>query len=200
MPSQKNIDQVKNLTEKLSQAKAVILSDYAGLSVSQQAELRQKVKDSGGQFLVAKNRLFKLAYQEKSHLGGGRMDSSEVKKVTKQASLDLAPELEDSLRGPTGFLFAYEDEIGPIKALVQFAQKHELPSLKIGLILKPEDRILTIEEIEELAKLSTREELIARLISSLNAPRYKLVYALSGNLQKLLLVLGARQKNLEYSS
>lgn len=172
MPSQKNIDQVKDLSEKLSKAKAVILTDYTGLSVSQQNKLRQKVKDSGGQFLVSKNRLFKLALSE-----------------TKKSGLPR--NIEELLRGPTAFLFVFEDEIGPIKALVQFSQSHNLPSLKIGIVLKPEDRLLTIEEIEALAKLPTRDELIARLIGSINAPRSRLVYVLSANLQKLALIIKA---------
>lgn len=172
MPSQKNIDQVQSLIEKLSQAKAVILADYAGLSVSQQSKLRQKVRDAGGQFVVAKNRLFKLALSETRKSG-------------------LPREVEDVLRGPTSFLFAFEDDIGPLKALFQFTDEHGLPSLKLGLLLKPEDRVLSIEEIESLAKLSTREELISRLLTTLNTPSYRLVHALSGNIRRLSLVIKA---------
>lgn len=178
MPSQKNIDQVKSLSEKLSTAKAVILADYSGLSVSDQSELRKNIADAGGQFLVAKNRFFKLAFSEMRKSG-------------------LPRKVEETLRGPTAFLFAYEDEIGPIKALVQFSQGHDLPKLKIGIILKPEDRILSIEEIERLAKLPTREELISRLIGTFNAPSTRLVYVLSGNMQKLTMVIKAIKEKKE---
>jgi large subunit ribosomal protein L10 len=176
MPSQKNIDQVNELTEKLSQAKAVILTDYTGLSVSKQAELRQKVKDAGGQFLVAKNRLFKLALSE----------------MRKSA---LPHDVEDVLQGPTAFLFAFEDEIAPIKSLIEFADQFELPKTKIGLLFKPEDRLLTVEEIEKLAKLPTHAELIARLIGTLNAPKLRFVNVLSGNLTKLVLIIKEIQKS-----
>ena len=149
----------------------MILADYTGLSVSQQAELRRKVRGSGGQFLVAKNRLFKLAFQEKSK--------------------DLPRDVEDVLRGPTSFLFTFEDEIGPIKALVEFSKSHDLPNLKLGIVLKPEDRLLTVEEIEELARLPTHAELIARLIGTLNAPKLRFVNVLSGNIMKLAIVIKA---------
>jgi large subunit ribosomal protein L10 len=169
MPSQKNIDQVNDLKDKLSQAKAVFLADHSGLSVSQQRELHQKIKDSGGQFLVAKNRLFKLAFQEKTK--------------------NLPPELEDVLKGPTAFLFAPKDEIGSIKALVEFSDQHNLPQLKLGLILDPEDKVLSVEDLETLAKLPTRDQLITQLIGTLNAPKVRFVSILSGNLEKLTFVL-----------
>lgn len=169
MPSQKNINQVKELTEKLSQAKAVILADHSGLSVSQQGKLRKSISEAGGQFLVAKNRLFKLALVEKSK--------------------DLLQQVEDVLREPTAFLFAIKDEIAPIKALVQFSEQHELPKLKLGFVLDPEDRVLSIEEIEALAKLPTRDQLIAQLIGALNSPRIRLLATLSGNLSKLVRTL-----------
>lgn len=186
MPSQKNIDQLKDLTEKLSRSKTVILADYTGLSVSQQDELRQKIRDAGGQFVVAKNRLFRLALQESSK-GLPRLERGEA----------LRSGLEEALRGPTAFLLAFEDEIGSIKALVQFAEKNNLPNLKIGIVLQPENRILTIEEIENLAKLPTRDEIIARLVGTLNAPRFRLVYVLSGNMQKLILTIKAIKEKKE---
>ncbi len=175
MPSQKNIDQLNDLTEKLSQAKAVILSDYSGLSVVDQTELRQKVTESGGKFIVAKNSLFKLAL--------------------KELKIEISNELDTALQGPTAFLFALEDEVSPIKALVSFAKQKELPKTKIGLMLEPSDRVLSLEEIEELALLPSRNELIAKLVGTLNSPTYRLVNALSGNLRKLVVVLKEIEKS-----
>jgi large subunit ribosomal protein L10 len=172
MPSQKNIDQVQELSEKLSGAKAVVLTDYTGLSVSQQQKLRKNVSKAGGQLLVAKNRLFKLALSETNK---GKLPS----------------QVEESLQGPTAFLFAFEDELGPIKALVQFSLEHDSPKTKIGLILKPEDRILTTDQIEKLAKLPSKDQLLLQLVSMLHAPQYRLVKALNGNLTKLVGVLRA---------
>lgn len=193
MPSQKNIDQLEMLTEKLSSAKAVVLADYSGLSVSQQQELRKKIMQSGGQFLVAKNTLFKLALRDTKHLGGGiqqkvkdKDDSSEVEKA-----------IEDVLRGPTAFVFAEEDELGPIKTLIEFGRQHDAPKAKIGIILRPSEQILSVEQIEKLASLPSKEQLLAMLIGTLNAPRIRLVHVLSASMMKLTLVLTAISKQKE---
>lgn len=170
MPSQKNIQKVQELTDLLTKSKAVILADYTGLSVKDQSQLRKQIKEAGGQFTVAKNLLFKLAL-------------SQIKKK------DLPRDVEDVLQGPTAFLFAFDDKIAPIKALIQFSQEHELPKTKIGLILEPKDRVLSIEEIEQLARLPTHDQLIAQLIGTLNSPRTRLINTLSQNLSKLTLVL-----------
>ena len=60
MPSQKNITQVKDLKERLEKAKSVVLADYCGLKVEQINDLRQRIKDAGGEFKVAKKTLLKL--------------------------------------------------------------------------------------------------------------------------------------------
>ena len=170
MPSQQNIATVRALSDNLSRAKVVILTDYSGLPMNLQQELRQRIANAGGQFLVAKNTLFKLALSEMGKRG-------------------LPSKVEETLRGPTAFLFAYDDEIAPLKALVEFSKEHELPKSKLGIMLKPTDRILSIEEIEQLAKLQSRDQLLAQLVGTLNAPTFRLVNALSGNLRKLTSVL-----------
>ncbi len=65
MPSQKNITQVQELSDKLSRAKVVILTDYSGLSVNLQQKLRQDIANAGGQFVVAKNTLFNSRIQKR---------------------------------------------------------------------------------------------------------------------------------------
>lgn len=174
MPSQKNIQKVQELSELLAKSKAVVLTDYSGLPVKKQSQLRQQVKNAGGQIMVVKNRLFKLALKEKT-------------KIPK--------DIEESLQGPNAFLFAYEDEIAPIKALIEFSNQNDLPKTKIGIMFKPENRILTLEEIEYLASLPTRDQLLTQLISTINAPRYRLVNALSGNIRKLIYTLKEIKNN-----
>jgi len=171
MPSQKNINAVQDLSDKLSRAKMVVLTDYSGLPVNLQRELRQKITAAGGQFVVAKNTLFKLALGEK----------------TKQ----IPPDVEAVLRGPTAYLFAYEDEITPVKALVEFSKAHELPKSKLGILFKPQDRILSIDEINDLAQLPARNQLLTQLVASLNSPMSGLANVISGNLRKLVIILQA---------
>jgi len=178
VPSQKNIDQVNDLSEKLSRAKAVLITDHTGLSVAEQRQLRESVIEAGGQFLVAKNRLFKLAF-------------------SKSRNNHVPQDVEDVLQGPTSLLFAFDDEIAPLKAIVTFSESHERPHVKLGILLEPEDKVLTAKEVVTLAKLPTKDQLISRLIGTLNSPSVRLINTLSGNTRKLIYILKIQLKKLE---
>lgn len=166
MPSAKNVQAVEELKAKLENAKAIFFADYQGLTVSQIGDLRDKIRATNGEFSVAKNTLLKIALKENG----------------------LPRNLEEVLRGPTAVLIATEDEISPLKALVDFAKDAELPKLKAGIY---EDRILSAEELQELAKLPSKPELHAKLVGILQGPMYGLVNVLSGNTRKLVYVLNA---------
>ncbi len=157
---------VQNLVEKLKQAKAVVLADYHGLKVSQMAELRQNIKKTGGEFEVVKNTLLNRAAEE-----------SKVK-------ID-----SEALQGPTVVLWAYKDQISPLKVLVDFAKANELPKIKFGLL---DQTVTPIEKIKQLANLPSKEELKAKLIGTLQSPLYGLNNALSWNMRQLIYVLKAK--------
>ena len=159
MPSEKNVATVNLLKTKLQQAKSIVFADASGLSVNLQRELRQKIKLAGGELIVAKNTLLKIA------LG-----------------------VKDQLAGPTITLLAYDDEIAPIKALAEFAKAHELPKIKAGFLAKEP---LTKDQVETLANLPTKIELLAKTVGTLQAPITGFVNVLQGNLRKLVYVLKA---------
>jgi len=175
VPSQKNIDQLNILKDKLDKAKSVVFADHSGLSVTDQTQLRSDVAEAGGEFTVAKNTLLILALKDK--LG------------------DLPSDLKDALQGPTSVLFSNTDAIASLKALDTFTKAKELPTLKLGIMPASSAggkyRILSLEEVKQLATLPTKDELIARLVSQLNAPRAGLVSVLGGNLRKLVYSLKA---------
>ena len=97
---------VTSLQDLLSRAKSVAIVDYSGLKVSQATALRQAIKKAGGQFLVAKNTLFKIASGLK----------------------DL------NLVGLSGFVFSISDEVSTIKAVADFAKKNSILTFKSGLL------------------------------------------------------------------
>lgn len=111
--------------------------------------------------------------------------------VVKNTLLKLALG-ETILPGPTITLLAYDDEIAPIKALAEFAKNHSLPKMKAGFLAK---EALSKEQVEELAALPTRIELLAKTVGSLNSPLYGLVNVLQGNIRKLVYVLKAVKVN-----
>ncbi len=163
MPTQKKIFTVQNLTEKFKQAKALVLTDFSGLDVSQINELRAEVKKAGGEFEVVKKSLFHRAATDTKH----------------QAS-----KLE--LKGPIAALWIYESNPAPIKALNEFIKKTDLPKIRAGFW---EEALLSEEKIKELANLPGLAELRAKLVNTLQSPTYGLVNALSWNIRKLLLIL-----------
>lgn len=120
--------------------------------------------------------------RQKVKLAGGELI------VVKNTLLQLALDAGELLPGPTITLLAYEDEIAPIKALAEFARTHELPKIKAGFLAKEP---LTKDQVETLANLPTKIELIAKVIGSLKSPLSGLANVLQGNLKKLVYVLKA---------
>jgi large subunit ribosomal protein L10 len=170
MPSQKNIEEIKNLSDKINEAKSFILVDYRGLTVEQVTTLRREIKEAGGELKVAKNTLLKLALR---------------KTVSKKEEVES---LKEALTGPTMVLFSFNDPIAPLKVLTKFAKETELPKIKVGIL---ENNFLPLEKIEELAKLPGRDELRAKLVGQLNAPIFGFVNVFQGSLRKLVYALNA---------
>ena len=170
MPSQRNIHSLAELRHNLETAKAVILANYAGLSVADQTTLRAKLSLAGGQFMVAKNNLLAIALKEK--LGG------------------LPRDIEDVLRGPTAVIFAESDAVTTAKALAEFIKDKDksLPEIKLGLL---DDKILSIKDIETLSQLPSREQLLATLLAQLAAPAQALVRQIAAPAQLLVYTLEA---------
>lgn len=157
---------VKELKEKLTRAKAVFLSDYRGLTHQQLESLRVNLKKVQGEFVVAKNTLFSLAFAE----------------IFK----DKFESIKEHLKNPTATLLAYGDEINVIKVFANFIKTHQLPKIKIGLF---SGEITNEAQFNKLATLPTREVLLGTLVARLKSPLYGLHYALSWNLNRFVTVI-----------
>ncbi len=150
---------VTEFRRRLERAAAVYLTDFTGVDVKGMTVLRAELKQSGGEFLVAKNRLMKLAI----------------------AGTELAG-LEPALIGPTGVVFGYEGVVEPAKAVSEFAKLHRgRPVFKLGAL---HSEILTPGEIERLVKLPRKEQLLAQLAGVLQAPAAALAFALEAKLRE----------------
>jgi len=168
MPSQKNLDQVKTLQDKLSRAKSVVLADYRGLTVAQQSKLRRQILEVEGELVVAKNSLLKLALEAEKY--------------------SLPEDFAQTLEGPTMTLFAYSDPIAPIKTLAQFVKENELATIKLGFLVKEP---LAKVQVEELATLPSKVELIGKTVATIKSPLTGIVNVLSANFRNLVYVLKA---------
>lgn len=176
MPTQKKIDTVKALSDKVSRAKALFLADYRGLKHKQLEQLRKLLKKLEAEFVVAKNRLVLRALNAAFSTPG-------VKEISPTGGV-----LTDSLRGTTAALFAYTDEVAPLKELVKFFKIAGAGKAKVGLLGV---QVLSDAEVARLASLPSREVLLGQLVRQLKTPISGLHYALSWNINKLVWALNA---------
>lgn len=164
---------VLKLQEKLGKAKAVVFTDYKGLNMKQLSALREQLRDQQAEFSITKNTLLKLALQ------------STVYSLPSTAEVG-SRKSEDILNGPTATLFAYDDEISPIKVLVKALKDAAIGKIKMGFLgaeILDENKILT------LASLPTKDELRGQVVGVLVAPLQGMVSVLGGNLRNLVYVL-----------
>ncbi|MBU1177778.1 50S ribosomal protein L10 [Patescibacteria group bacterium] len=163
---------IAGLTDKLNKAKSVVLTNYQGLTVSEVQELRQQMKEQAVDYHIVKNTLLKVSW-----------DQSELKDV------ELAKQA-----GPVAVAIGYEDEVAPAKLCWAYAKGHKNLEVGSGVL---ENKLLTKEEIEALAKLPSKDELIAKTIGTIKAPLTGFVNVLAGNLRGLVGVLNAIKEDKE---
>lgn len=173
MPNQKNIHQLAELIKSLSDSKATIMTEYAGLSVAEQNQLRADAADTGSIFTVTKNNLLRLAL--------------------KEVNPDLATDLEPDLHGPTAILFAKDDAVSGAKVIMKFTEDHDRLKVKSGIM---DGKTISLEDITSLSKLPGREELLAKLLAQLQAPAQALVRQLNAPIQNFVYGLDAIKSQL----
>jgi len=177
--NQKKVDVVASLKDKLGKAKALFVTEYRGLTHQQLEKLRKSLKKVEAEYVVAKNRLLKIAMHE-------------LKNATCLPARQEMRELEGALENPTATLFAFGDEIAAIKTLSDFIKTAQLPTVKIGIF---SGSLATEADFKKLAALPSREILLATLASRLQGPVTGLHYALRYNLQRLAVAVeGVKNK------
>ncbi len=145
---------VSETIAKFKDSTGVIITDYQGLSVEQINELRRELEKVGAGYKVVKNTLSKRALDE----------------------LKINSGFKKLFTGVTGMVFC-EDYVAAIKALAKFGKENEQLEIKGGYI---EEKQYSIEQIKEISKLASREELIAKLAMALNSPISGIVNVLAG--------------------
>lgn len=162
---------IKELSDKFSQAKAVIFTDYSGLAVKDLTELRTQGKKAKVEFKVAKKNLIDLALQK----------------------IGLKDIQTKDMSGQIGLAFGYKDIITPAKILYNFSKTNQNLKILAGVL---ENKKAPLEEILTLAKLPSLEELQAQFVCVLAGPIRGLTGVLQGNLRKLVDIL----KNIKHKT
>ncbi len=169
MPSEKILEAkkqlVREMSEKVKSAKSIILADYRGLTVDQDTKLRKAMREAGIEYKVVKNSITAFAAKENG------LD-------------DLTP----FLNGPTAVAMSDTDAVAPAKVLAKFAKDFTALEIKAGVV---EGKVVNVAEVNAIAELPSKEELIAKVVGGLNGPIYGFANVLSANLRGLVVALNA---------
>ena len=152
-------EEVKKLAEKFKSAKLILLADYRGINVADVTELRKKLRGIDAEYSVIKNNIVRRALADCNIEG-----------------------IDEFLEGPTAVVIGKEDYLGAAKAIYEYSKNNDFYKIKVGVI---DGKVVSAEELITLAKLPSRETLIAQLAG-----------ALLGNISKLAVALNevAKQK------
>lgn len=158
-------EQVERLAKDFSESEIVILVDYKGLDVLKMTDLRAQLRNEGVQMEVVKNTLLIRASED------------------TDAAL-----MKDFYKGPNAIVLSKDDPVAPARILAKFAKDNEKLEIKAGAL---SGKLLSPEEIDQLAKMPSREELLTKLVCTLNAVPTSLVTLLSGVPRAFVNVLNA---------
>ena len=143
---------VADLRARSEQAHAGVVADYRGLSVSEVTELRAQLREQGIFFKVVKNNLAKRAVE----------------------GTDMEP-MTEHLKGPTAIALS-EDPVSAAKVLTEFAKDHEDLAIKAGVL---QGKAMSYADLQALAQLPSRDQLITKVAVGLNAPIVKMARSLN---------------------
>ncbi|MDD6570278.1 50S ribosomal protein L10 [Acidaminococcus timonensis] len=165
---------VAELKDLLTSSKGVVLVNYCGLTVAEDTELRAKMREAGVKYMVAKNTFIRIAAKEAGIEG-----------------------LDSVLEHNTALAFSAEDPVAPAKILNDFSKDHKALELKAGVL---DGKVIAVDEVKALAELPSREELLAKLVGSMQAPISGLVNVLQGTIRNFVYTLEAVRQKKEQES
>ena len=143
----------------------VILADYRGLDVAKTTDLRSRLRGASAEYSVVKNRL--------------------LRRITSDLELDA---LDAGIKGPTAVVTGEGDVVEVAKILRAFIKEHDKPVIKMGAF---SGAVLSAEDLEKLASLPPRVELLGRAVGTIAAPLTQFVGVLNQKVCSLLYVLQA---------
>ena len=164
-------ENLEQLTDRFGRAPIAVVTEYRGLNVAEITELRRGIREAGGEYLVSKNTLARLALKESGNTA-----------------------VNDLLVGPTAIAFGYADAVALAKAVHKFGEDHDALVIKGGLM---DGEMLEAGQVAQLAKMPGRDELRAKLLALLTTPATNLVRLLQTPAQQLAQVLQARASQSE---
>ena len=158
-------DKVALIKEKIDKAQVAVVSEYTGLSVEEITKLRRALQKEGGDYMVTKNTLAKIAIKGTPY---------EV--------------LAETLKGPIAIAFGFTDQVAPAKVLSKF-----IKDTKKGEIIAAamDGQLMSAEEAKALANLPSREELYAKMLGCINSPASGIANSVNAVMSSLVRAVAA---------
>jgi large subunit ribosomal protein L10 len=171
LPTPRKEAVVAELTDGFQRSNLTIVADYRGLTVAAMQDFRKQLAAADGRVVVAKNTLAKIA--------------------AKAAERD---EITPALAGPTALVFAFGDPAATAKVVTGFARSSRILTVRSALL---ESASISAEQVNDLASLPPREELLGKVAGSISTPLYGIVGVLAAPMRSMMYVLQARAQQLE---
>lgn len=169
MPSEKILEQKKqqvaDLAASFKSANVGVLVNYNGITVENDTKLRKQLREAGVTYKVVKNTLLHLAFEEAGIEG-----------------------LDEHLNGTTAIAYSEGDYTQAAKILSDYAKDNENFQVKAGFI---DGSAVDVNSVKALAKLPSKEVLIAQVLGGFNAPIQGFANVLNGTLRGLVIALNA---------
>ena len=158
-------DKVALIKEKIDKAQVAVVSEYTGLSVEEITKLRRELQKEGGDYMVTKNTLAKIAIKGTPY---------EV--------------LAETLKGPIAIAFGFTDQVAPAKVLSKF-----IKDTKKGEIIAAamDGQLMSAEQAKALANLPSREELYAKMLGCINSPASGIANSVNAVMSSLVRAVAA---------
>lgn len=160
---------IAEVKEKIERAKGMYFADFTGITVEQINDLRREFRKSNVEYQVVKNTLARKALE----------------------SVTGYDKVLDKLERPTAIAFGYDDPIAPARIIKKFREKNEKLTLKVCVI---EHQVFDGSRLDEIAKLPSRNELIAGIMGTIQAPATGIVGAINAVMRDLVSVIDAIEK------
>ena len=168
MPSAEKVKAVKEIAADLAATDIYYFLDYRGLTFAEATELRSRLRGADARLRVVKNTLAKIAAADAGVEG-----------------------LDDLLQGPTAIVYCHGDPVRAAKTVQDFIKEKKKAAIRGGRLQRS---LLTAADVERLAALPNREQLIAQVVGGVSAPLRGLVSVLNGPIRGLVMVLSQVQE------
>ncbi|MBA4311053.1 MAG: 50S ribosomal protein L10 [Chlorobiaceae bacterium] len=160
---------IADVKEMIEKAKGMYFADFTGITVEHITELRREFRKSNIDYRVVKNTLVRKALE----------------------SVTGYDQVIPKLVGHTGIAFGYEDPAAPAKIIKKFRDKHNKLALKVCVL---ENQVFDGTHLDEIAKLPSRNDLIAGIIGSIQSPISSVVGAINALARDLVTIIDAIEK------